>query len=111
MIFNASATDQDVVQLVLLVDQRLLDGLQVADGVLQQRPVVGEQVGDRSRGVADVGGGGGDRVGPVLQPVISTSKFCSVSSNCFWCLTVVSSTVLRLRITSPIAWSRSASAE
>jgi hypothetical protein len=32
-----------------LVDQRLLDGLQVADGVLQQRPVVGEQVGDRSR--------------------------------------------------------------
>ena len=46
-----------------------------------------------------------------FSPVISFSKLLTVSSNCFWCLTVVSSTVFRFLITSPIAWSRSASAE
>ena len=46
-----------------------------------------------------------------FRPLMSTSKFFTVSSNCCWCLTVVSSTVFRFLITSPIAWSRSARAE
>jgi hypothetical protein len=58
---------EDVVELLFLVDQRLLGGFQVADRVLQQRPVVGQQIGDRAGCVADVGDRRGDRVGPVLQ--------------------------------------------
>ena len=88
---------QDVVELVLLVDQRLLDAFEMADGALQQRPVVGQQVGDGARGVADVGDRAGDRVGAVLQPGDQLLEVLSrVSSNCCWCLTVVSSTVFRL---------------
>ena len=46
-----------------------------------------------------------------FRPVIRVSKFTTVESNSFWCLTTVPSTVLRLVITSPIAWSRSARVE
>ena len=69
MILNAvGRLDQDVVELILLIDERLLDPFEIADGALQQRAVVGKQIGDRARRVADVGDRACDRILAVLQP-------------------------------------------
>ena len=50
------------------------------------------------------------RVGPVLQSGDQQSQACRpCRSNSCRCLTVVANTVFRFLMTSPIAWSRSAS--
>ena len=101
-----------VVDLVLLVDERLLNGLEV---VRRCSCSSGRLSASRSATVpaaslmcAVPAASGSARF---FSPVISFSKLSTVSSNCCWCLTVVSSTVFRFLITSPIAWSRSASAD